>query len=134
MSEHTPAGNALDRRSFLKTTGALSAGAALFPYLGCSPRDGSLAEATTAAQAGWVVRPFRLDRVSLGAGVFREKRDRMLHYARNYGSETDIYAGPDRLLSIFRANAGLDTRGRGAGWRAGRTRQGTSGGTTPGTS
>jgi DUF1680 family protein len=111
VSEHTPAGNALDRRSFLKTTGAISAGAALFPSLGCSPRDGSLAEAAAAAQAGWVVRPFRLDRVSLGAGVFREKRDRMLHYARNYGSETDIYAGPDRLLSIFRANAGLETRG-----------------------
>jgi DUF1680 family protein len=35
----------------------------------------------------------------------------MLNYARNYGGDTDIFAGPDRLLSIFRANAGLDTKG-----------------------
>jgi DUF1680 family protein len=47
----------------------------------------------------------------LGTGVFREKRDKMLNYARNYGSDEDVFAGPDRLLSIFRANAGLDTKG-----------------------
>jgi DUF1680 family protein len=35
----------------------------------------------------------------------------MLHYARSYGGEADPLAGPDRMLSIFRANAGLDTRG-----------------------
>ena len=35
----------------------------------------------------------------------------MLLYARNYGSETDILAGPDRMLSNFRSNAGLDTKG-----------------------
>jgi hypothetical protein len=44
-------------------------------------------------------------------GVFQQKRDRMLEYARNYGSDTDVLAGPDRMLSIFRANAGLDTKG-----------------------
>jgi DUF1680 family protein len=101
----------LNRRDFLKTTGALTAGAALSPYLGCIPGEGSLAEARAAAEAGWIVRPFRLDRVRLGAGIFREKRDRMLNYARNYGSDPDVFAGPDRLLSIFRANANLDTRG-----------------------
>jgi DUF1680 family protein len=106
-SERSP----LNRRDFLKTTGALTAGAALSPYLGCIPGEGSLAEARVAAEAGWIVRPFRLDRVSLGAGVFRDKRDRMLNYARRYGGDTDMYGGPDRLLSIFRANAGLDTRG-----------------------
>jgi len=100
-----------DRRDFLKTTGALTAGAALFPYLGCVPSDGPMAEAQTAAEAGWTVRPFRLDQVALGDGVFKEERDRMLNYARNYGSETDVFAGPDRLLSIFRVNAGLDTKG-----------------------
>lgn len=111
MSPEIPTGSSLDRRDFLKTTGALTAGAALLPYLGCVPGEGSMAEAQAAAEAGWIVRPFRLDRVSLGAGVFQEKRDRMLNYARNYGSDTDSFAGPDRLLSIFRANAGLDTRG-----------------------
>jgi len=70
-----------------------------------------MAEAMAAAEAGWTVRPFQLTQVSLGDGLFQQKRDRMLNYARNYGSETDVYAGPDRLLSIFRANAGLDTMG-----------------------
>jgi DUF1680 family protein len=75
------------------------------------PTGKELAEASAAAQAGWVIRPFPLDQVRLGPGVFREKRDRMLNYARNYGGEADIFAGPDRMLSIFRANAGLDTKG-----------------------
>jgi DUF1680 family protein len=35
----------------------------------------------------------------------------MLNYLRNYGSATDVLAGPDRMLSVFRANAGLDTKG-----------------------
>jgi len=100
-----------DRRTFLKTTGAVTAGATLFPYLGCIPPEGRLAEALAAAQLGWVVRPFRLNQVKLGAGLLQEKRDRMLNYARAYGGAGDAMAGPDRLLSIFRANAGLDTRG-----------------------
>jgi uncharacterized protein len=106
-----PARHPLDRRTFLKNTGALTAGAVLAPYVGCAPRDPRLVEALKAAQAGWVVRPFRLDRVSLGEGLFREKRDRMLGYARSYGGTDDPLAGPHRLLSVFRANAGLDTRG-----------------------
>jgi len=101
----------LDRRTFLKTTGAVTAGAVLYPYLGCVPQGGPMAEAAAAAEAGWSVRPFHLTQVSLGDGLFQQKRDRMLNYARNYGSDTDIFAGPDRLLSIFRANAGLDTKG-----------------------
>ncbi len=109
--EKTPMGPLPNRREFIRTTGALTAGAAILPYLGCSPGGGPLGEARAAAEAGWIVRPFRLDRVALGPGVFRDKRDRMLNYARSYGSETDPFAGPDRLLSIFRANAGLDTRG-----------------------
>jgi len=111
VSQEQPDRNTLDRRTFLKATGAATAGATLLPYLGCVPQEGALAEAMAAAEAGWVVQPFHLTQVSLGDGLFREKRDRMLNYARNYGGDTDILAGPDRLLSIFRANAGLDTRG-----------------------
>jgi len=111
VPEQTPIGPFPNRREFIRTAGALTAGAAILPYLGCSPNGGPLGEARAAAEAGWIVRPFPLDRVALGPGVFRDKRDRMLNYARNYGSETDPFAGPDRLLSIFRANAGLDTRG-----------------------
>ena len=111
MSSDNPSHFPLNRRNFLKTTGAVTAGAALYPYLGCVAKGGSLGEAAAAAEAGWTVRPFHLTQVRLGNGLFQEKRDRMLHYARNYGSETDPVAGPDRLLSIFRANAGLDTRG-----------------------
>lgn len=100
-----------DRRTFLKTTTAVAAGTALYPYLGCAPRGGRIGAAALAAESGRRVRPFELTQVRLGEGVFQQKRDRMLNYARNYGSRTDVHAGPDRLLSIFRANAGLDTRG-----------------------
>lgn len=62
---------------------------------------------TTAAPAPvpptWAVQPFPLDQVTLGDGVFRRKRDLMLDYARAYPA--------DRILAVFRANAGLDTRG-----------------------
>ncbi|MER5209634.1 beta-L-arabinofuranosidase domain-containing protein [Streptomyces sp. NPDC002838] len=51
----------------------------------------------------WSVRPFALDQVTLGEGEFRHKRDLMLDYARTYPA--------DRILAVFRANAGLDTRG-----------------------
>lgn len=51
----------------------------------------------------WAVHPFPLDQVTLGDGVFRRKRDLMLDYARAYPA--------DRILAVFRANAGLDTRG-----------------------
>ncbi|WP_033338108.1 beta-L-arabinofuranosidase domain-containing protein, partial [Catenuloplanes japonicus] len=47
--------------------------------------------------------PFGLDQVTLRPSVFTEKRDRMLAYARAYPA--------DRILSNFRAAAGLDTRG-----------------------
>lgn len=55
----------------------------------------------SAAPAAWTVRPFGLGDVSLGAGVFADKRELMLDHARGY----DI----DRLLQVFRANAGLPT-------------------------
>jgi DUF1680 family protein len=99
--------NLLNRRDFLKTAGLLAAGTAVFPAAGCSTENSSI---SAAARSGWSVQPFSLDQVSVGNGIFQQKRDRMLNYLRNYGSETDVLAGPDRMLSIFRANAGLDTK------------------------
>ncbi|MGW2050457.1 beta-L-arabinofuranosidase domain-containing protein [Streptomyces sp. NPDC001858] len=56
-----------------------------------------------AVPPSWAVQPFALDQVALGDGVFRRKRDLMLGYARAYPA--------DRILAVFRTNAGLDTRG-----------------------
>ncbi|MBW3553197.1 MAG: glycoside hydrolase family 127 protein [Gemmatimonadetes bacterium] len=100
----------LDRRDFLKTAGIFVAGAAIYPSFACAPERSTFA-AAGGARPGWTVQPFPLNRVSILDGVFQQKRDRMLNYLRNYGSDTDMLAGPDRMLSIFRANAGLDTRG-----------------------
>jgi uncharacterized protein len=93
----------MDRRDFLKTAGALTAGAMLNPRIVASAEHAETA-------SGRVVRSFALKDVSLGASIFQQKRDRILHFARFYGGEPEL-AGPDRMLSNFRANAGLDTRG-----------------------
>src|SRR6185436_14385183 len=69
------------------------------------------AQLVSAATAGRAVQPFALTQVKLAESLFTQKRDRMLAYARGYGGEADVFAGPDRVLSIFRANAGLDTKG-----------------------
>src|SRR6185436_18702043 len=100
-----------DRRDFLKTAGATAAGALLLPQLEAAASVPGIAESATAARAGLAVRPFALTQVKLAESLFTQKRDRMLAYARGYGGEADVFAGPDRVLSIFRANAGLDTKG-----------------------
>src|SRR5689334_10555563 len=100
-----------DRRDFLKAAGATAAGALLLPQLELVAATPGMTEAANAALAGWAVRPFALTQVKLTESLFTQKRDRILHYARGYGSESDVFAGPDRVLSIFRANAGLDTKG-----------------------
>ena len=100
-----------DRRDFLKTSGTAAAGALLLPRLELLAGSPGISESASAALAGWSVKPFALTQVKLTESLFTQKRDRILKYARGYGSETDIYAGPDRVLSIFRANAGLDTKG-----------------------
>ncbi|MEW1721072.1 beta-L-arabinofuranosidase domain-containing protein [Streptomyces sp. NPDC093109] len=66
--------------------------------------------AATPRSAPAALRPFALKDVALGAGVFATKRALMLDYGRGYDT--------DRLLQVFRANAGLDTRGAVApgGW------------------
>jgi DUF1680 family protein len=107
----------LDRRDFLKVAGVMTAGAAIGAPIstGTLLRRSSgivtLGAAQRVVAPTRAVQPFRLNQVTLGDGLFREKRDRMLNYARNYGGATDVFAGPDRMLSNFRANAGLDTRG-----------------------
>ncbi|MFJ4623691.1 beta-L-arabinofuranosidase domain-containing protein [Streptomyces sp. NPDC088812] len=60
--------------------------------------------------AAWTLLPFDLGSVSLGPGVFADKRRLMLDHARGY----DVH----RLLQVYRANAGLSTLGAVApgGW------------------
>jgi DUF1680 family protein len=60
-------------------------------------------ERPTGLAAARVAEPFPLDAVGLHDGVFTRARDQLLHLARAYPV--------DRVLAVFRANAGLDTRG-----------------------
>ncbi|WP_155059170.1 beta-L-arabinofuranosidase domain-containing protein [Streptomyces blattellae] len=68
------------------------------------------AAAAADAPATWTTQPFALDEVRLGQGMFADKRQLMLDHARGY----DV----NRLLQVFRANAGLSTGGAVApgGW------------------
>src|SRR5215216_3472164 len=100
-----------DRRDFLKSAGAAAAGALLLPHLEALAATPGTAQLASAAAAGRAVQPFALTQVKLAESLFTQKRDRMLAYARGYGGDADVLAGPDRILSIFRANAGLDTKG-----------------------
>ncbi|MFE9438707.1 beta-L-arabinofuranosidase domain-containing protein [Streptomyces sp. NPDC006602] len=71
---------------------------------------GRAVAAVSEAPSVWTVRPFALEDVKLGQGVFADKRQLMLDHARGY----DV----NRLLQVFRANAGLATGGAVApgGW------------------
>ena len=111
MSDESKTPTHPDRRDFLKTASAAAAGAVILPRLEAIAGIPGIAESTVAARAGWTVQPFALTQVKLADSLFTQKRDRMLAYARGYGGDADVYAGPDRVLSIFRANAGLDTKG-----------------------
>lgn len=64
---------------------------------------GRVAPGARVAPGSRVAEPFPLADVVLTGGVFTRARDQMLHLARVYPV--------DRLLAVFRANAGLDTRG-----------------------
>ena len=99
------------RRDFLKTAGALTAGAVVYQGLDGLARPLFDSGAEAVAPVAWRVAPFALTQVALGDSLFQQKRDRLLNYARNYGSATDVFAGPDRMLRNFRFNAGLDTKG-----------------------
>ncbi|GGL86642.1 hypothetical protein GCM10010129_33020 [Streptomyces fumigatiscleroticus] len=96
----------LSRRTLLRT-GLL---AAAVPQLAATAGTGRATAASLPAPAAWTVRPFGLEDVTLGPGVFAGKRRLMLDHARGY----DV----NRLLQVFRANAGLPTLGAVApgGW------------------
>ncbi|MGW3413077.1 beta-L-arabinofuranosidase domain-containing protein [Streptomyces sp. NPDC000888] len=93
-------------RRFLLQSAALAAAAPALAYAA----SGRAAAATLPAPAAWALRPFELKDVQLGQGIFAAKRQLMLDHGRGY----DV----DRLLQVFRANAGLSTRGAVApgGW------------------
>jgi DUF1680 family protein len=101
----------LDRRSVLRL-GALLAGAPLLPVFVGAPAGPATAAGAVApiTPATWSVRPRTLADVKLASPLFTAKRDLMLSFARGY----DI----NRLLQVFRANAGLPTLGAVApgGW------------------
>ena len=105
------------RREFLKSASVAATGALLLPQFEALADTPGFAAAAARAPAGGaaraarIVEPFGLTQVTLGDSLFTQKRDRMLTYARGYGGEANMFAGPDRVLSIFRANAGLDTKG-----------------------
>jgi len=97
----------MNRRSLLR--GMTLAGAAPVVLAGTAGQAAAATDLST-APAAWRLTPFPLEDVALGRGVFADKRSLMLDYARGY----DV----DRLLQVFRANAGLDTLGAVApgGW------------------
>jgi DUF1680 family protein len=91
----------IGRRGFLMAT-------TVVPFAGTG--TGTAAAASAAALPGRDLHPFALRDVALGKGVLADKRALMLDYARGY----DV----NRLLQVFRANAGLPTFGAVApgGW------------------
>ncbi|MFF9034192.1 beta-L-arabinofuranosidase domain-containing protein [Streptomyces sp. NPDC014892] len=84
--------------------------AAAVPGVSLGTGGGRAVAATIPVPSAWSVRPFELKDVRLGQGLFADKRQLMLDHGRGY----DV----DRLLQVFRANAGLSTKGAVApgGW------------------
>ncbi|MGW0706587.1 beta-L-arabinofuranosidase domain-containing protein [Streptomyces sp. NPDC002643] len=84
--------------------------AAAVPGVSFGAGGGRASAAALPAPSAWSVRPFELQDVSLGQGLFAGKRQLMLDHGRGY----DV----NRLLQVFRANAGLSTGGAVApgGW------------------
>ncbi|WP_045743612.1 beta-L-arabinofuranosidase domain-containing protein [Actinoplanes rectilineatus] len=90
----------ISRRQLMQSAAAVAGAALTGPALKREdrPRVNGLP-----VPASWQAVPFGLDQVDLGDSVFTAKRNRMLAYARAYPA--------DRILSNFRAAAGLDTFG-----------------------
>ncbi|MCX4767762.1 glycoside hydrolase family 127 protein [Streptomyces sp. NBC_01275] len=84
--------------------------AAAAPGISYAATHRTAAAATLPAPSAWALRPFELKNVTLGQGLFAAKRRLMLDHGRGY----DV----NRLLQVFRANAGLSTLGAVApgGW------------------
>ncbi|MFJ2114814.1 beta-L-arabinofuranosidase domain-containing protein [Streptomyces sp. NPDC087850] len=101
----------LSRRALLRTSIlALSAPGFAYAATGRPAAAAPSLPTARAALATGKLRPFPLKDVSLGKGLFADKSALMLDHGRGY----DV----DRLLQVFRANAGLSTRGAVApgGW------------------
>ena len=84
--------------------------AAAVPGVSLGTGAGRAVAAAVPTPSTWSVRPFELKDVTLGQGLFADKSRLMLDHGRGY----DV----DRLLQVFRANAGLSTKGAVApgGW------------------
>ncbi|MFG2129452.1 beta-L-arabinofuranosidase domain-containing protein [Streptomyces sp. NPDC048751] len=95
----------LSRRTLLQSA-IVAAAAPGFAAAG----TGGASAAPLPPPASWTLQPFQLKEVTLGKGLFATKRQLMLDHARGY----DV----NRLLQVFRANAGLSTLGAVApgGW------------------
>ncbi|OSZ60314.1 glycosylase [Streptomyces pharetrae CZA14] len=96
----------LSRRTLLQTAILATAG----PGIAATASTATASAATLPAPAARRLRPFHLEDVTLDSGVFADKRRLMLDHARGY----DV----NRLLQVFRANAGLPAGGAVApgGW------------------
>ncbi|MGF0173480.1 beta-L-arabinofuranosidase domain-containing protein [Streptomyces sp. Marseille-Q5077] len=104
----------LSRRSLLQAA-ALAAAVPAISHsatgrASAAPAAVQEAQSVAVAPSTWTVQPFALDDVALRPGLFADKRQLMLDHARGY----DV----NRLLQVFRANAGLSTGGAVApgGW------------------
>ncbi|MGW4868437.1 beta-L-arabinofuranosidase domain-containing protein [Streptomyces chartreusis] len=99
-------------RRFLLRAAALAAAAPAISHTATGRAAAAVqeAQAVTAVPTAWSVQPFALDDVALRPGLFADKRQLMLDHARGY----DV----NRLLQVFRANAGLAAGGAVApgGW------------------
>jgi DUF1680 family protein len=95
--------NALTRRGLLLGTAAAGAALAVPGPAAAGAKRRKLVVNGLPVPRSWRAAPFSLNRVDLAPSVFTEKRDRILAYARAYPA--------DRILSNFRAAAGLDTLG-----------------------
>ncbi|MFJ8788607.1 beta-L-arabinofuranosidase domain-containing protein [Streptomyces sp. NPDC102462] len=108
----------LPRRDALRLTAlatAIPAFQAMFPAVAgaATPPKATTAAAHSAAGAArgprlptpssWIVKPFDNTRVTLAPSLFTDNRDRVLNFLRAYSA--------DRMLAVFRTNAGLDTHG-----------------------
>jgi DUF1680 family protein len=96
----------MSRRRLLQY-GAAAVGATLTGVTGPRPAEAVPGAPDTVnglpVPATWRAVPFPLDQVELRPSILADKRDRILSYARAYPV--------DRILSNFRAAAGLDTFG-----------------------
>ncbi|MFE7973960.1 beta-L-arabinofuranosidase domain-containing protein [Streptomyces shenzhenensis] len=108
----------LPRRDALRLTAlatAIPAFQAMFPTAAgaATPATARTAGGSSAAgavpgpqlptPASWIVKPFDNTRVTLAPSLFTDNRDRVLTFLRAYSA--------DRMLAVFRTNAGLDTHG-----------------------